>query len=142
MVNERLQKLAENVRIGGKGTPRRKVKKQSAKSAQLDDKKINSAMKKINCQPVYGTDEINFFKNDETVLHFESPKLLASIASNVFVIQGGNPQSKGSISILFLDITELAPGIIEQLSPESLNKLREMANAYIHMSKKGVPAYQ
>lgn len=36
-----------------------------------------------------------------------------------------------------IELTELAPGIIEQLSPESLDRLRQMANAYLQMSKSG-----
>lgn len=52
----------------------------------------------------------------------------ASVSANTFII--GGPSSRK-------ELTELAPGIIEQLSPDSLEKLRQMANAYMQMSKDG-----
>lgn len=60
----------------------------------------------------------------------------ASISANTFIISG--PSSyKGKLHHLSIELTELAPGIIEQLSPDSLEKLRRMANAYMQMSKGG-----
>ncbi|KAL2911412.1 Nascent polypeptide-associated complex subunit beta, partial [Polyrhizophydium stewartii] len=47
---EKLAKLQSQVRIGGKGTPRRKVKKVH-KTAGTDDKKLQGVLKKLNCQP-------------------------------------------------------------------------------------------
>ncbi len=70
---EKLAKLQESVRIGGKGTPRRKVKK-VVKSAAADDKKLTAALKKFNLQPIGGIEEVNFFKNDGHILHFAAPK--------------------------------------------------------------------
>lgn len=52
----------------------------------------------------------------------------AAINANTFIFDGA-VQKK--------ELTELAPGIIEQLSPESLDRLRKMANAYLQMSKNG-----
>jgi nascent polypeptide-associated complex subunit beta len=69
----KLQAAAAAARIGGKGTPRRKVKK-VPKSAGAEDKKLQATLKKLNAQPVGGIEEVNFFKTDGTVLHFAAPK--------------------------------------------------------------------
>lgn len=70
---EKLAKLQEQVRIGGKGMPRRKVKKPN-KTQGTDDKKLSAALKKIGMQPVPGIEEVNMFKEDGNVLHFRAPK--------------------------------------------------------------------
>ena len=70
--SEKLAKLQNQVRIGGKGCPRRKVKKAS-KSAG-DDKKIESSMRKIGCQSLPAIEEVNFFMEDESVMHFKLPR--------------------------------------------------------------------
>jgi nascent polypeptide-associated complex subunit beta len=60
-------------RYSGKGTPRRKVKK-VYKSAGTDDKKLQTALKKLNVQPIQAIEEVNMFKNDGNVIHFSAPK--------------------------------------------------------------------
>ena len=70
---EKLAKLQASVRIGGKGTPRRKVKK-VAKPTGGDDKKLQAALKKLNVQPIPGIEEVNMFRSDGHVLHFVAPK--------------------------------------------------------------------
>jgi nascent polypeptide-associated complex subunit beta len=57
----------------GKGTPRRKVKKVH-KSSGTDDKKLQTALKKLNVQPIAGIEEVNMFKTDGNVIHFSAPK--------------------------------------------------------------------
>lgn len=61
------------MRIGGKGTPRRVIKKKPAGGA-TDDKKLQAALKKLNVQPIAGIEEVNMFKEDGKVLHFSAPK--------------------------------------------------------------------
>ncbi|KAI9354566.1 NAC domain-containing protein [Zopfochytrium polystomum] len=117
---EKLAKLQAAARIGGKGTPRRKMKK-VVKSAGADDKKLQATLKKFNAQPVGGIEEVNMFKSDGTVLHFVAPKVQASLASSVFIING-QAQKK--------DLTELVPGILSQLGADSLAQLRKLAEAY------------
>jgi nascent polypeptide-associated complex subunit beta len=70
---EKLAKLQSQVRIGGKGMPRRKVKKVH-KSSGTDDKKLQAALKKLNMQPVQAIEEVNMFKEDGNVIHFTAPK--------------------------------------------------------------------
>jgi hypothetical protein len=67
-----LQKLTE-LPNRGKGTPRRKVKKVH-KTAGVDDKKLQTALKKLNVQPIQAIEEVNMFKADGNVIHFAAPK--------------------------------------------------------------------
>ena len=57
----------------GKGTPRRKVKSKP-KNSMVDDKKLQTALKKINVQPIQAIEEVNMFKADGNVIHFAAPK--------------------------------------------------------------------
>ena len=57
----------------GKGTPRRKVKKVH-RAAGTDDKKLQTALKKLNVQPIQAIEEVNMFKSDGNVIHFSAPK--------------------------------------------------------------------
>ncbi|KAI9831529.1 MAG: Nascent polypeptide-associated complex subunit beta [Phylliscum demangeonii] len=122
----KMQQSAQAVRSGGKGTPRRKMKKVH-KSAGTDDKKLQAALKKLNAQPIQGIEEVNMFKDDGNVIHFSNPKVHASTPSNTFAIYG-NGEDK--------ELTELVPGILNQLGPDSLASLRKLAESYQSMQKK------
>ncbi|EMR11447.1 hypothetical protein PNEG_00466 [Pneumocystis murina B123] len=130
MDNSKLSKLQTNVRIGGKGTPRRKKKVVHRSSG--DDKKLQSSLKKLNVQPVGGVTEANFFKTDGIVTHFSAPKVLASIPSNMFVISGLSEDK---------ELTDLVPGILNQLGRDSLASLRKLTGNYtnLHKTKTGDP---
>ena len=69
----KLAKMQQSVRIGGKGTPRRKLKKVH-KNAGADDKKLQASLKKLNVQPIQAIEEVNMFKEDGNVIHFAHPK--------------------------------------------------------------------
>ncbi|KAJ3301664.1 Nascent polypeptide-associated complex subunit beta [Kappamyces sp. JEL0829] len=116
----KLAKLQEQVRIGGKGTPRRKVKKVQ-KVIVSDEKKLEEALKKLNVQPITSVEEVNMFKADGKILHFTRPTVEASVASNTFVIKGVGFNK---------DLTQLLPGILTQLGPEALDQLRIMAQQF------------
>jgi nascent polypeptide-associated complex subunit beta len=73
MNQAKLARLQQNVRIGGKGTARRK-KKTVHKSASSDDKKIQQTLKRLGVNPIPQIEEVNMFRNDGTVLHFSNPK--------------------------------------------------------------------
>ncbi|GMS84602.1 hypothetical protein PENTCL1PPCAC_6777, partial [Pristionchus entomophagus] len=115
---KKLQANAEAVRVGGKGTARRK-KKVIHKSAATDDKKVQSSLKKLSVTNIPGIEEVNMIKEDGTVIHFNNPKVQASVPANTFSITGG-----GEIK----QITEMLPGILNQLGPESLTHLKKLAN--------------
>lgn len=129
-IQERLKKLGAVSRTGGKGTPRRKVKRAPARSA-ADDKKLQQALKKLNVQPINQIEEVNMFKSDGNVIHFAAPKVHASVPSNTFAIYGNGVDK---------ELTDLVPGILNQLGPDSLASLRKLAESYQSMQKAGEDA--
>ena len=54
---DKLSKLQEQVRIGGKGTARRK-KKVVHRTATTDDKKLQSVLKKLSVNTIPGIEEV------------------------------------------------------------------------------------
>ncbi|PAV93137.1 hypothetical protein WR25_20505 [Diploscapter pachys] len=58
-------------------------------------------------------------KEDGTVIHFNNPKVQASVPANTFSVTG-SAESK--------QITDMLPGILNQLGPESLTHLKKLAN--------------
>lgn len=118
MNTEKLKKLQSQVRIGGKGTPRRKKKVVHSTQA-TDDKKLQSSLKKLSVNTIPGIEEVNMIKDDGTVIHFNNPKAQASLAANTFAITGHGENKQ---------ITEMLPGILSQLGPEGLNQLKRLAS--------------
>lgn len=59
--------------LGGKGTVRRK-KKAVHKPTGGDDKRITATLKRLNVGPIPGIEEVNLYRDDGKVLHFENPK--------------------------------------------------------------------
>ncbi|KAL4958141.1 NAC domain-containing protein [Aspergillus filifer] len=126
MDQAKLARMQASVRIGtGKGTPRRKVKKVH-KSSGADDKKLQATLKKMNVQPIQAIEEVNMFKEDGNVIHFAAPKVHASVPSNTFALYGHGEEK---------ELTELVPGILNQLGPDSLASLRKLAESYQNMQK-------
>jgi nascent polypeptide-associated complex subunit beta len=137
--------------VSGKGTVRRKIKKVH-KSSGTDEKKLQQSLKKLNVQPIQAIEEVNMFKGDGTVIHFSAPKGMcmyrkgnfalnetsrelndfppvhSAISSNLFSIYG-NAEEK--------ELTELVPGILNQLGPDSLASLRKLAESYQNINLKG-----
>lgn len=58
------------------------------------------------------------FTNQGTVIHFNNPKVQASLAANTFTITG-HAENK--------QLTEMLPGILNQLGADSLTSLRRLA---------------
>ncbi|XP_054162714.1 transcription factor BTF3 homolog 4-like [Oppia nitens] len=118
MNQEKLKKLQDQVRIGGKGTARRK-KKVVHRTATTDDKKLQNSLKKLTVNPIPGIEEVNMIKDDGTVIHFNNPKVQASLAANTFAITG-QAESKR--------IADMVPGILSQLRAENFSHLKQLAN--------------
>lgn len=57
------------------------------------------------------------FKEDGTVIHFTNPKVQASLAANTFAITGQSEQKR---------ISDMMPGILNQLRPENLSRLNNL----------------
>jgi len=117
----KLQAAAAAYRIGGKGTVRRKIVRKPKASTAQDDKKLQGALKKLSVQPITGVEEVNMFREDGNVLHFTAPKVHAAVSANTFAIYG-----QGHVK----ELTELVPGILNQLGPDSLASLRKLAESY------------
>lgn len=92
-------------------------------ASQGDDRKLQAALKKLGVQPVTGVEEVNMFKEDGNVLHFGAPKVSvhAALPANTLAVYGPG-QTK--------ELTELVPGILNQLGPDSLANLRRLAESY------------
>merc|ERR1712170_333534 len=120
MNQEKLAKLQAQVRIGGKGSARRK-KKVVQRTATADDKKLQFSLKKLGVNNISGIEEVNMFTNQGTVIHFNNPKVQASLAANTFTITG-HAETK--------QLTEMLPGILNQLGADSLTSLRRLAEQF------------
>lgn len=114
---EKLKQLQNSVRIGGKGSARRK-KKVVHRTATADDKKLQTSLKKLNVNNIPGIEEVNMIKDNGEVLHFNNPKVQASLAANTFAVNG-HGESK--------PLTEMLPGILNQLGADSLTNLKKFA---------------
>jgi nascent polypeptide-associated complex subunit beta len=134
---------------------RRKIVRKANPSGAQDDKKLQGALKKLNVQPIPGVEEVNMFQEDGNVLHFAAPKgecspiprspipaqpippppsilsdqrfflslfaVHAALSANTFAVYGA-----GQVK----ELTELVPGILNQLGPDSLASLRKLAESY------------
>ncbi|XP_036317947.1 uncharacterized abhydrolase domain-containing protein DDB_G0269086 [Rhagoletis pomonella] len=116
---EKLKRLQTQVRIGGKGTARRK-KKVMHQTATTDDKKLQSSLKKLSVSTIPGIEEVNIIKDDLTVIHFNNPKAQASLSANTFAVTGHGETKK---------IVEMLPEILPQLGQETVVQLRMFANS-------------
>ena len=106
-----------DARTGGKGSQRRKVKVVS-KNIGGNDKVVKNIVKKVGAHPL-GVDEINFFRDDNTILHFKNPEAYASIQNNTFIVSG-EPETK--------TIKDLLPDIIQQLGPKQSKLLESLVS--------------
>jgi len=65
-------------------------------------------------------------KDDGVVIHFNNPKVQASVPANTFAIVG-HAENK--------QITDMLPGILNQLGAESLTHLKRLAGNVSSLSK-------
>lgn len=98
---ERLNKMQSQVRIGGKGTQRRK--KKVVHKTNTDDKKLQNSLKKLAVNAIPGIEEVHMIKDDGHVIHFNNPKVQASLPANTFAITG-HAETK--------QVTDLVPRIL------------------------------
>ncbi|XP_010540048.1 PREDICTED: basic transcription factor 3-like [Tarenaya hassleriana] len=131
MNREKLMKMANTVRTGGKGTVRRK-KKAVHKTTTTDDKRLQSTLKRIGVNAIPAIEEVNIFK-DDVVIQFINPKVQASIAANTWVVSG-SPQTK--------KLQDILPQIISQLGPDNLDNLKKLAEQFQKQAPPGVGTIQ
>merc|ERR1712083_1046083 len=58
------------------------------RTATTDDKKLQSSLKKLSVNNIPGIEEVNMIKDDGSVIHFNNPKVQASLAANTFAVTG------------------------------------------------------
>merc|ERR1711962_142059 len=130
MLKDKLKTMEGGVRIGGKGTVRRK-RKVVHRSSATDDKKLQGSLKKLAVNNIPGIEEVNMIKDDGTVIHFNNPKVQASPSANTFAITG-HAENK--------NITEMLPSILNQLGTENINALKSLAtNPKMSFAKDSAP---
>mmetsp|Transcript_1181 Transcript_1181/g.3328 ORF Transcript_1181/g.3328 Transcript_1181/m.3328 type:complete len:205 (+) Transcript_1181:53-667(+) len=120
---ERLKKMGEGVRTGGKGSVRRK-RKVTHKNAPNDDKRLQSTIKRLGLNQIPGIEEVNLFKDNGTVVNFQNPKVQASIAANTYVITGASTTK---------NLTDMLPSILGQMGGDNFSQIQSL------MSQLGGP---
>merc|ERR1712072_130802 len=118
--NPALARLQASVRIGGKGTVRRK-KKVVHKTTTTDDKRLQNTLKRLGISSIPAIEEVNLFMESGEVIHFVNPKVQASIAANTYVIIGHAETKK---------LQDLFPGILNQVDKSVLPSLKKIADEY------------
>ena len=122
-VLEARKKLAEKfsntaIRIGGKGTPKRKVKVVHH-SASNNDKQTKEVIKKLQAQPLQDLNEVNLFTNDLKVLQFKNPEVFGNIPNQTFIVCGNHEEK--SVKDNFAEfISQLGPAQLTQLKNATL----------------------
>ena len=91
MTKEMLEKMASQVRTGGKGSVRRTTK--AVHRGSGEDKKVTSTLKRLGVSPVTDVAEATMIRADGTAYIFKNPKVQASMQSQCFVVSG-NYESK------------------------------------------------
>jgi len=123
--SDKLKKLQDQVRIGGKGSARRK-KKVVHRTSATDDKKIQTILKKQGVTGIQGIEEVNMIKDDGTVIHFNNPKVQASLAANTFAVSGHAETKK---------LAEMLPNLLNQVG--NTNSLCQLASKIPSMQETG-----
>ena len=126
---EALRKLGQSLRLGGRGTARRKFKSVRKGTSKMDDVKSQNALRKAGLNPVSEIENIEVYKEDGTVLSFKSPKLLSNGQANTFCIHGSYTERKAPKPTE----AQLAAQAFDQLS--DIEKLRQLAAAELDVSK-------
>ncbi|EDL25986.1 mCG9279 [Mus musculus] len=91
-------------------------------------KKLQFSLKKLGVDNISGIEEVNTFTNQGTVIHFNNPKVQASLAANTFTITGHAETRQR---------TEMLPSIPNQLGADGLTSLRSLAEALPKQSVDG-----
>lgn len=67
-------------------------------------------------QPLSDIDEVNMFKDDNTVIHFKKPSAQFSVRENLLVVTG-NPETK--------ELKSMLPDILKQVGPAQYKYLKD-----------------
>lgn len=89
---KKMEEKFGNLKLGGKGTQKRK-KIVVHKASTQQDKKIAALAKKAGAKNIGESAEINVFKDDNTVLHFKKPKIEYAVKEKITFVTG-TPENK------------------------------------------------
>ena len=120
---EALRKLGASLRLGGRGTARRKFKVVRKNGSKMDDGKIQNSLRKAGLNPIGEIDTIEMIREDGSALFFPSPRLLANQQANTFCVQGDYEERAPTAQTA----AQLAAAEFDQLS--DIEKLRRLAAA-------------
>ena len=115
MIARRFAGGSAGARAGGM----RRKKKAVHKATAGDDKKLSSTLKKLGVTNIPAIEEVNLFTSDGKVVHFQNPKVQASIAANTYVVSGPNDTKP---------LSDLLPGIMNQLGADNIEQLKQIAD--------------
>lgn len=124
---------AVDCRTGGKGTARRK-KRVVHKVQGTDDKKLQGTLKRLGLNTIPGCEEVNMFRDNQTVLQFSNPKVQACINANTYVITGPADEKKLS------DMTFGGSDLLSQLGPENIPLLKKIKEGAANAARNGADA--
>mmetsp|Transcript_3720 Transcript_3720/g.11096 ORF Transcript_3720/g.11096 Transcript_3720/m.11096 type:complete len:225 (-) Transcript_3720:272-946(-) len=112
----KLARMQNAVRMGGKGTMRRK-KKLVHRAAPTDEKRLTTAIKKLNLTQIPKIEEVNMFHDNGQVTSFVQPKVQAHITGNTYVISGANETKP---------LQDMLPNLINQLGPDNIKNIKSI----------------
>ena len=103
-----------SIRIGGKGTPKRKVKVVHH-GAVSSDKLTKEVIKKLQATPLQELNEVNLFTNDLKVMQFKNPEVFGNLPNQIFIVCGNNEEK---------EVKNNFPEFLTQLSKTQLEQLK------------------
>ena len=106
----------------------------------VDDKKLQSVLKKLQLNVIGGIEEVNIFTSNNEVIHIKNPKsefyqlysMLFYFIYLVFLVEASIPSNTFAISsknIEVKQVTDMIPDILNQIGPEGLDRLRKYAES-------------
>ncbi|CAG7630581.1 unnamed protein product [Allacma fusca] len=95
-----------------------KLKNHNGSRETRQDTGSSQNRRKGNSPTIPGIEEVNMIKDDGTVIHFNNPKVQASLGSNVFAVTG-HGETK--------EVADMLPAILSQMGPESLEHVKRLA---------------
>ena len=118
-VVEARKKLTEKfsstpIRIGGKGTVKRKVKVVHHGTSN-SDKLTKEVIKKLQAQPLQELNEVNLFTEDLNVIQFKNPEVFGNLPNQIFIVCGNGEEKS---------VKDNFPEFLTQLSKEQLDQLK------------------
>ena len=108
-----------SIKLGGKGTPKRKVKVVHH-STSNNDKQTKDIIKKLQAQPLQDLNEINLFTKDLKVMQFKNPDVYGNIPNQTFIVCGNHEEK--TVKDNFAEfITQLSSAQMTELNNATLN---------------------